>query len=105
MLSLSDYAETLPDEAKKRYKEKISLIGGADPFLRDVRLLTDGFPPVESVDIVSYLVLRTSFAMAEQLKARKGLEAFNQLVSGWVKDVKNWKVAGKSVVTGRVSSS
>ena len=82
MLSLSDYAETLPDEAKKQYKEKISLIGGADPFLRDVGLLTDGFPPVESVDIVSYLVLRTSFAMAEQLKARKGLEAFNQLVSG-----------------------
>ena len=39
MLSLSDYAETLPDEAKKRYKEKISLIAGADPFLRDVGLL------------------------------------------------------------------
>ena len=69
MLSLFDYAENLPDEAKKRYKQKISLIGGADPFLRDVDLLTDGFPPVKSVDNVSYLVLRTSFATAEKLKA------------------------------------
>ena len=66
MLSFSDYAETLPDEAKKQYKEKISLIGGADPFLRDVGLLTDGFTPVESVDIVSYLVLRTSFCYGKE---------------------------------------
>ena len=105
MSSLSDYAETLPDEAKKRYKEKLSIIGGVDPFLRDVGLLAERFPSVESVDIVSYLVLRTSFVTAEQLKARKGLEAYNQFVSGWVKDVKNWKAAGKCVVTGRVRSS
>jgi len=57
MSSLSDYAETLPDEAKKRYKEKLSIIGGVDPFLCDVRLLAERFLPVESVDIVSYLVL------------------------------------------------
>lgn len=102
MLSLSSYAEGLPDEAKTRYKQKISNIGGVDPFSSDLGLPTDGFPPVESIDIVTYLVLRTSFVTAEQLKARKGLEAYNQFVSGWVKDVTNRKVAGKCVVAGRV---
>jgi len=101
---LSEYAEALSTEAKKRYKEKLSIIGGDDPFLRDVGVLSERFPPVEQVDTVSFLVLRTSFVTEKQLKARKGLEAYNQFVSGWVKDVKNWKVAGKCVVTGRVSS-
>jgi len=54
-----------------------------------VGLLADGYPPVESIDTVSYLVLRTIFVTAEQLKARKGLEAYNQFVSGWVKDGKS----------------
>ena len=57
---------------------------------------------MESIDTVSYLVLRTSFVTAEQFKARKGLEAYNQFVSGWVKDVNNRKVAEKCAVTGRV---
>ena len=103
MSRLSSYAEGLSDEAKDRYRDKLSIIGGIDPFLSDVGgILTDSFPPVETIDTVSYLVLRTSFVTAEQLKARKGLEAYNQFVSDWVKDVSNRKVAGKCVVTGRV---
>ena len=31
MMSLSNYAQGLSDEAKKRYKEKTSIISGADP--------------------------------------------------------------------------
>ena len=59
---------------------------------------------MESIDTVSYLVLRTSFVTAEQLEAWKGLEAYNQFVGGWVKDVSNRKVSGKCVVTGRFIS-
>ena len=99
---LKAFEAKLSDEAKKHYREKISIIGGADPFLSDVGLLADNFPPVESIDTISYLVLWASFVTAEQLKARKGLEAYNQFVSGWVKDVTNRKVAGKCVVTGQV---
>ena len=102
---MSNYAEGLSHEAKKHYKEKLSIIGRVDPFLNDVGVLTDGFPPVESLDTVSYLVLRTSFVTVEQLKSQKGLEAYNQFVSGWVKDVSNRKVAGKCVVTGQVRKS
>ena len=35
MERLSSYAENLTAASKKRYKEKISLIDGLDPFLKD----------------------------------------------------------------------
>ena len=35
MERLSSYAEYLTAASKERYKEKISLIGGSDPFLKD----------------------------------------------------------------------
>ena len=35
MERLSSYAESLTAASKERYKEKISLIGGLDPFLKD----------------------------------------------------------------------
>ena len=92
MSRLSSYAEGLSDEAKERYKGKLSIIGGIDLFLSDIGILANSFPPVESIDTVSYLVLWTSFVTAEQLKARKGFETYDQFVSGWVKDVNNRKV-------------
>ena len=55
---------------------------------------------MEAADIVSYLVLQTSFITAKQFKARKSLEAYNPFLNGWVKDVFSRKVAGKHVVTG-----
>ena len=36
MERLSSYAESLTAASKERYKEKISLIGGLDPFLNIV---------------------------------------------------------------------
>ena len=32
MQRLSDYAESLPSDAKARYEEKLKVIGGIDPF-------------------------------------------------------------------------
>ena len=61
-------------------------------------------PLVEASDIVAYLVLQTSFLTTKQFKAYKSLEAYNQFVSGWVKDVWAWSVKGRIVVTGEVSS-
>ena len=65
----------------------------------------DGYPPVEECDLVSYLVIRTSFISMSQFKARKGLEAYNQFVSGWIKEVNTRKIAEKLLITGRVSFS
>ena len=100
---MSVYAESLSEEAKTRYKEKLNIIDRFDPFAGTAGELADRSPPVEAADVVSYLVLQTSFITAKQFKARKSLEAYNQFVSGWVKEVCNRKVAGKFVVTRRVS--
>ncbi len=85
MATLAFYFDWLPVAAKARYQEKIKLIGSLNPFLLPTNrglaaLLT--LPPVEASDIVSYLVLQTSFLTAKQFKAYKSLESYNQFVSG-----------------------
>jgi len=102
-LRLSSYAEKLEQEAKVRYKEKIALINGVVENITEGELF-DGHPPIEDCDLVSYLVLRTSFLTMSQFKARKGLEAYNQFVSGWIKEVKTRKITDKYLTCGRVSS-
>jgi len=82
------------------------MINGVDPFgkvTEGVRF--DDYPPVEDCNLLSYLVLRTSFISMDQFKARKGLEAYNQFVSGWLKEVNVRKIAEKILIIGRVSCS
>lgn len=108
---LSPYAERLEGEAKKRYQEKLKLIYGVDPFQlasnraarNNAGAVTGSLPPVDASDLVSYLVLETSFVTGKQFKARKSMEAYNQFVCGWIRDVCAWTINGKTVVTGRVS--
>ena len=54
---------------------------------------------VKDCDLVSYLVLRTSFISTSQFKARKGLEAYNQFVRGWIKEVSIRKIADNLLIT------
>ena len=58
------------------------------------------FPPVYSSDVVSYLVLQTSFITAKQFTVRrcKSLEVYYQSRIGWVKDVPAHVVGARSVV-------
>ena len=99
------YFEGLPEDAKARYRSKLELIGGLDPFYSSLGEPSDTVPPVEACDLVAYLVLQTSFITNKQFKARKSLEAYNQFVSGWIKEVKVWEITDsrKFVVKGRVS--
>lgn len=103
--SMSSYGETLNEEAKAQYRDKIKLIDGLDPFGGCPGDPSELVPPVDASDLVSYLVLQTNFITAQQFKARKSLEAYNQFVCGWVKDIRSWKVAGKYMPTGCVSLS
>ena len=81
------------------YQLKRSLvIGGIDPFCTTMlgRLeRSDDYPQVDACDLLPYLVLRTSFITTEQFAARKGLEAYNQFVRGWVKDIVTYKADEK----------
>ena len=79
---------------KNWYIARISIIDGTDPlfpgmFCEEVDVIS----PVDACDLVFYLVLQTSFMMAKQFKACRGLEAYNQFICGWVKEVKT-KVLG-----------
>ena len=101
---LSSYCQKLPSEARSRYIEKLQLISGLDPFCpSSLGKQSSILPPVDASDIVSYLVLQTSFVTAKQFKAHKSMEAYNQFVCGWVKDFQAFLVNGKFVVTSRVS--
>ena len=89
---LSGYAEGLPGEAKTRYLKKLHLLNGSDPLASKVGPENDSpstcdLPSVEATDLVSFLVLDTSFVSAKQFKAHKSMEAYNEFVSGWVKEV------------------
>lgn len=68
--ALSLHADSLLLEVKDRYLNKISIIGGIDPFNHGALWgeITDGvhMPPVEACDFVAYLVLQISFATAKQ---------------------------------------
>ena len=87
---MSTYAENLSDEAKARY---LKMLGGLDPFVGLPGAPTEAVPPVDASDLVAYVVLQTHFITTQKFKAHKSLEAYNQFVSGWVKDVRSWKVA------------
>ena len=102
---LSEYANTLDPLVKKRYMQKIACIG-VDPFLISCQKYdAECLPPTESIDLVSYLVLETSHYTKEQFKAFKSLQAYNQLVSGFVQSVHGLIIAGKHVVLGKVRHS
>ena len=91
---MSKYVESLSLNAKEHYLKKISLIGNIDPFTLGGKTIVPGVQaaatslPVSATDLVSYLVLQTSFVTVKQFKAHKSLEAYNQFTSGWVKDVR-----------------
>ena len=76
-----------------------------DPFCLNKKFFMEAqsLPPFTSGDLVSYLVLQTNYLSAKQFKAHKSLEAYNQFISGWVKEVCSWIIGNQYVITGKVS--
>ena len=104
-IPLSNYAKSLASVVQKRYIDKISCIG-VDPLLiPDEKLSTECLPPVEAVDLVSYLVLQTSFYTKDQFKNFKSLQAYNQMVSGFVTSVLGQILVDKYIVVAKVRHS
>ena len=78
---ISDYCKSLDGNVKWRYLEKVAVIA-VDPITIPDEHFSSGFlPPVEATDLLSYLVLETSFYTKQQFKAYKSLEAYNSMVS------------------------
>ena len=84
---ISEYAKRLDFPVRDRYLQKIARIG-IDPVLVEGKdFKPDCLPPVESTDILCYLVLETSFYTQQQFKAFRSLEAYNQMVSSHIAKV------------------
>ncbi len=60
------YITTLSAEAKTIYEEKIKLIGGLDPYSSNLGKEIGDIPPVDVADMLSYLVLQTSYLTSQQ---------------------------------------
>ncbi|CAH3019694.1 unnamed protein product, partial [Porites evermanni] len=89
---ISDYAKKLDIKVRERYLQKISTIG-IDPVLIEGKSFEpDCLPPVESTDLLCYLSFRS-------------LEAYNQMVSGFVSDVQGHIISNKFVVLAKVRHS
>ena len=88
---MNSYFESLDPPSRKRYMEKISVNGGTDPYAIKSKKFgynIENFPAVTYPDIVNYLIFGSSPFTANQLKAYKSLEAYNQVIEGCVRDVK-----------------
>lgn len=104
-LLLSEYGEKLKGQVKRRYVDKISEIG-IDPLLiPKEKFDPECLPPVEASDLLSYLVLETSFYTNKQFKAFRSLQAYNQMVSGFIQSVEGAVISKKYVVVAKVRHS
>lgn len=89
----------------KRYKEKISVINGIDPYSLDPKTASssiDDFPKCNLWCIGNYLVNKTSHYTHEDFNAYKSLQAYTQFACGWVRDVFVYKINTWHVVVGKV---
>lgn len=87
---------------KRRYLEKVAVVPVDPVTIPDEQFTSECLPPVEATDLLSYLVLETSFYTKQQFKAYKILEAYNFMVSGFITSVQGCVVREKHIVTGKV---
>lgn len=63
---LSEYCRKLDDHVKRRYLEKIAEVGVDPVTIPGEQFNSECLPPIEATDLLSYLVLETSFYTKQQ---------------------------------------
>ena len=101
---LSEYAKSLESHVRTRYLQKITNIGVDPACLQGEKLDSKCLPPIEATDLVSYLVLETSFYSLNQFKAFKSLNSYNQMVSGFITSVQG-KILNRMFVVSTCKNS
>jgi len=84
---LFEYSRKLDDHVRRRYLQKIAEVGVDPVTIPDEQFNSDCLRPIEATDLLSYVVLETSFYTKQQFKAYKSLEAYNFLVSGFITSI------------------
>ena len=105
---LPEYYSSLQDEkAKERYVEKISYVGGLDPYRIPRKEWSDSielWPGITQIHIGMYLLLTPSPYSREDLLNYKSLDCYRNFVAGWVREVAVKQYENKRLVIGKVSS-
>ena len=108
MASIRKYSASLEGKSKERYQQKLALIDGVDPYTipkKDWSEKVDDYPSISYPDIVNYLIFTPSAYTSDDLKSYKSLQAYNNFIEGWVKDIKAFKAKDNIVVVAaRVST-
>lgn len=102
---LLEYSKALEVHVKWRYLQKISMVGVDPASIPSEEFEPECLPPIEATDLLGYLVLETTYYTKQQFKAFKSLEAYNQMVSGFVTSVRGRIISGKHVVVAEVRHS
>ncbi|PFX14271.1 hypothetical protein AWC38_SpisGene21582 [Stylophora pistillata] len=84
---LSDYVKGLETRVKERYLAKLSVIGVDQASIPKEQFNGECLSPIEVSDLLGYLVLETSHHTRKEFKAYKSLNAYNQMVSGFVQSI------------------
>ena len=88
---LSGYFESMKDTAcKERYREKLDLAGGVDPYELPLNAWEDDvelWPSLSYIHVGMYLLYTSSAYTQEQLMDYKNLDCYQKFTSGWVKEV------------------
>lgn len=102
---LLECSKALEVHVKWRYLQKISMVGVDPASIPSEEFEPECLPPIEATDLLGYLVLETTYYTKQQFKAFKSLEAYNQMVSGFVTSVRGRIISGKHVVVAKVRHS
>ena len=104
MLLLGGYFASIRDkEGQRRYMEKLSIIGGFDPYESEWQDDVDLWPSTTYIHLGMYLLVNPSPYTGEDLINYKSLDCYINFVSGWVREVFVRKVNDKRVVVVKVS--
>ena len=86
-------------------RTKISVVGVDPAAIPREQFHLECLPPIEVSDLLSYLVLETSYCTNHQFKAFKNVEAYMQVMSGFVTSVQGAEILNKIVVVAKVRHS
>lgn len=104
-MDLSEYYSNLSVKDQKIYLTKMNIIG-ADPYVVNMEECTmdmEKFPRILYPDIVNYFVFSKSIYTMEEMRAYKSLEAYNQAVCGWVRQLVCKEFGEYSLILAKVS--
>ena len=88
---LPGYKATLRDpQSRKRYEEKLSLLGGKDPYEIPAEAWKDDvelWPSTTYIHMGMYLVFSSSPYTGQDLLNYKSLECYQRFAAGWVREI------------------